>query len=197
MTTAGSNSAIVHDGKPRCRWCNLANPLYVRYHDAEWGRPVRADDRRMFEMLLLEMFQAGLSWECVLNKREAFLRAFDGFDCPKVAAYGPEKIEALCADASIIRNRLKIKAAVTNAQVFQQVQREYGSFGDYVWHFTQGLVVVESGKSSSALSDAVSADLRRRGMKFVGTKIMYSFLQATGVINSHEEGCWLHPQLNK
>ena len=118
---------IVNDGKPRCGWCNMANPLYVRYHDTEWGRPVRADDRLMFEMLLLEMFQAGLSWECVLNKREALRRAFDGFDCHKVAAYGPEKIQTLCADASIIRNRLKIKAAVTNAQVFLLLQREYGS----------------------------------------------------------------------
>lgn len=188
---AGSNIAE-DDGKPRCRWCNLANPLYVRYHDTEWGRPVLNDDHKMFEMLLLEIFQAGLSWECVLNKREAFRKAFDGFDCTKVAAYGPEKIGALCANPAIIRNRLKIKAAVTNAQVFQQVQRECGSFCSYIWHFTRGSVVHESGKSSSALSDAVSADLKRRGMKFVGTKIIYSLLQATGVINSHDEGCWLH-----
>lgn len=188
---------IVNDGKPRCGWCNMANPLYVRYHDTEWGRPVRADDRLMFEMLLLEMFQAGLSWESVLNKREALRRAFDGFDCHKVAAYGPEKIQALCADASIIRNRLKIKAAVTNAQVFLLLQREYGSFCGYIWHFTGGSVVFEAGKSSSALSDAVSANLKKHGMKFVGTKIIYSLLQATGIINSHEEGCWLHPQLDK
>lgn len=196
MHMAGSNIAA-GDGKPRCRWCNLANPLYVRYHDTEWGRPVLGDDHKMFEMLLLEMFQAGLSWECVLNKREAFREAFDGFDCTKVAAYGPEKISALCANPAIIRNRLKIKAAVTNAQVFQQVQRECGSFCSYIWHFTRSCVVHESGKSSSALSDAVSAELKRRGMKFVGTKIIYSLLQATGVINSHDEGCWLHASPNE
>ena len=188
---------VVRDGKPRCRWCKLANPLYVSYHDTEWGRPVRSDDHKMFEMLLLEMFQAGLSWECVLNKREAFREAFNGFDCLKVAVYGPEKIDSLCANPAIIRNRLKIKAAVTNAQVFQQVQLECGSFSRYIWHFTGGHVIFETGKSSSALSDAVSADLKRRGMKFVGTKIVYSLLQATGVINSHEEGCWLHQQLDK
>lgn len=188
---------VVRDCKPRCRWCNLANPLYVSYHDTEWGRPVRSDDHKMFEMLLLEMFQAGLSWECVLNKREAFREAFNGFDCLNVAAYGPEKIDSLCANPAIIRNRLKIKAAVTNAQVFQQVQLECSSFSRYIWHFTGGHVIFETGKSSSALSDAVSADLKRRGMKFVGTKIVYSLLQATGVINSHEEGCWLHQQLDK
>ena len=146
------------DGRIRCHWVSPTNITYLRYHDEEWGRPVH-DDQLLFEMLILENFQAGLTWECVLNKREAFRRAFDGFDLRKVASYSEEKLTALQADSGIIRNRLKIRAAVV----------------------------------SSPLSDAISKDLKKRDMKFVGTIIIYAYLQAVGVINSHESGCFLNP----
>ena len=181
------------DLKPRCRWCNPGNPLYVSYHDREWGVPSR-DDGRLFETLLLECFQAGLSWECVLNKREAFRWAFDGFDPSRVACYDVARIETLLHDKGIVRNRLKLEAAVANARVFLSVQREFGSFGRYIWGFTGGRVVYERGVASSPLSDAVSADLKRRGMKFVGTTVVYAYLQAIGVVESHDEGCWLGGQ---
>lgn len=177
----------------RCHWCNLSNKLYVDYHDHEWGIPLH-DDRRLFELLLLENFQAGLSWECVLNKREAFRTAFDGFDYALIAAYDEAKLDSLATNPSIIRNRLKIKAAVGNARAFMDIQREFGSFNSYIWGFTSGRILRETGVVSSPLSDKVSADLCRRGMRFVGTVIVYSFLQAAGVINAHEEGCHLAPQ---
>ena len=178
------------DGKTRCRWANPGNPRYVRYHDEEWGVPVH-DDRRLFEMLVLEGFQAGLSWECILNKHDAFVRAFDGFDVEAVSSYDEAKIAALREDADIVRNRAKIAAAVTNAQVFRAIQAEWGSFDAYLWHWTSGEVVRETGLASSPLSDAISRDLKRRGMKFVGTVIVYAYLQAVGVIDSHEPSCFL------
>ena len=178
------------DGRPRCRWANPDNPRYLAYHDREWGVPVH-DDRQLFEMLILEGFQAGLSWECVLNKREAFRRAFDGFDWQKVAAYDTETCAALAQDAAIIRNRRKIAAAVENARVFGVIRREFGSFDAYLWHWTGGTTLRELDKTTSPLSDAISADLRRRGMKFVGSTIVYAYLQAVGVIWSHEPGCFL------
>ena len=178
------------DGKIRCRWANPKNERYIRYHDEEWGVPVH-DDRKLFEMLLLECFQAGLSWECVLNKREAFREAFDDFDVNKVCDYDENKLAALRNNPGIIRNRLKIQAAVTNARVFRTLQREYGSFSDYLWHWTEGKTINEVHKASSPLSDAVSKDLKKRGMKFVGTTVIYTYLQAVGVIFSHEEGCFL------
>ena len=178
------------DGKTRCLWANPKNERYIRYHDEEWGVPVR-DDRRLFEMLILECFQAGLSWECVLNKREAFRRAFDNFDLEAVCEYGEEKLSALQQDAGIIRNRLKLRAAVTNARVFRAIRQEFGSFSDYLWHWTEGQVIRQRGLSSSPLSDAVSRDLKKRGMKFVGTTVVYAYLQAVGVIRSHEAGCFL------
>ncbi len=178
------------DGKIRCRWANPKNERYLNYHDKEWGIPVH-DDRKLFEMLVLECFQAGLSWECVLNKQEAFCQAFDGFDLEKVCAYDEEKLNDLQNDTSIIRNRLKIRAAVNNAKVFRCIQQEYGSFSRYLWHWTDGKVVYEKGETSSPLSDAVSKDLKKRGMKFVGTTIVYSYMQAVGVIYSHEPGCFL------
>ena len=141
-------------------------------------------------MLILESFQAGLSWECILNKRAAFRRAFDGFDLEKVCGYGEEKLEMLMQDPGIVRNRLKIRAAVNNAGIFRTIQREWGSFDRYLWHWTEGEIVYETDRVSSALSDTVSQDLKRRGMKFVGTVILYSYLQAVGVINSHEETCF-------
>jgi DNA-3-methyladenine glycosylase I len=175
----------------RCRWVNLTNPAYVRYHDLEWGRP-HYDDAYLFELLLLESFQAGLSWECILNKREAFRRAFDGFDPQKIAAYDAEKCAALMQDAGIVRNRLKIAAAVNNAKIFLAIQAEWGSFSEYLWHFTGGNVLRDDSgipRATSPLSDAVSADLRARGMKFVGSTIIYSYLQAAGIVNDHERGC--------
>lgn len=181
------------DGKCRCRWANPNNPRYLHYHDAEWGVPVH-DDEKLFEMLILENFQAGLSWECVLNKQEAFHTAFDGFNLEAVCAYGEDKLEQLVQNPDIIRNKLKLRAAVTNAKVFRAIQLEWGSFSDYLWHWTDGKVVYENEKTSSSLSDTVSKDLKKRGMKFVGTVIIYSYMQAVGVIYSHEPGCYLEHQ---
>ena len=178
------------DHKKRCSWANPKNPRYIQYHDEEWGVPVY-DDKILFQMLILESFQAGLSWECVLNKKEAFRRAFDGFDLETVCAYDAHKMETLRQDEGIIRNRLKIKAAVNNARIFREIAAEYGSFANYLWGYTDGKVVYENDKVSSPLSDAISKDLIKRGMKFVGTTIIYAYLQAVGVIYSHEEGCYL------
>ncbi len=192
--TAGTGLRTDKTGtKTRCRWCNLGNPAYVAYHDNEWGVPVH-DDGKLYEMLLLETFQAGLSWECILNKREAFRRAFDGFDYSRIARYGESKVSVLAQDKGIVRNRLKIRAAITNARAFIEIQGEWGSFDRYIWGFTGGHAIVERGLATSPLSDAISNDLRRRGMKFVGSTIVYAYLQAIGVINSHEEGCWLCKQ---
>lgn len=178
------------DGKTRCCWANPKNKRYVCYHDEEWGVPVH-DDGKLFEMLILECFQAGLSWECVLNKREAFREAFDDFDLEKVCAYDAEKIENLKNNPGIIRNRLKIEAAVTNAQVFCKMQKKYGSFAAYLWHWTEGNIIYETGQTTSELSDRISKDLKKQGMKFVGSTVIYAYLQAVGVINSHEQGCFL------
>ena len=174
----------------RCAWVNMKNPLYIHYHDQEWGVPLH-DDRALFELLILEGFQAGLSWECVLNKREAFRRAFDGFDPETVSRYDGEKLAQLLADPGIIRNRLKVQAAVTNARVFLDIQREFGSFDAYIWHFTDGQVVHEPYdiRTTSPLSDQISKDLKKRGMKFVGSTIIYSYLQAIGVLNAHGREC--------
>ena len=176
--------------KKRCGWCNLKNPLYVKYHDEEWGVSVY-DDSTLFEFLVLEPFQAGLSWETILNKRENFRVAFDGFDPEAICGYGQEKIEALMADAGIIRNRRKIEATIVNAEVFLKIQKEWGSFSAYIWSFTDGKILYENDKTFSPLSDRISKDLKKRGMKFVGTTIIYSYLQAVGIINSHEDGCYL------
>ena len=181
--------------KSRCRWCNMNNPLYVDYHDKEWGVPVH-DDGKLFEMLLLESFQAGLSWECILNKREAFREAFDDFNYKKVAEYNNVKQETLRQNEGIVRNRLKISAAVGNAKVFMEIKKEFDSFDQYIWSFTEGKTIYEYDKTSAPLSDTISKDLKKRGMKFIGTTIIYSYLQAIGIINSHEEGCWLHKEFS-
>ena len=177
------------DGKIRCCWANPKNERYICYHDEEWGVPVH-DDQKLFEMLILECFQAGLSWECVLNKRDAFRKAFDGFDLEKICAYHEDKLEMLRNNPEIIRNRLKIQAAVVNAQAFRKIQKEYGSFSEYLWHWTDGRVIQETGKTSSELSDTISKDLKKYGMKFVGTTVVYAYLQAIGVIWSHEDECF-------
>lgn len=180
--------------KPRCRWCNMKNPLYIAYHDDEWGKPLH-DDRALYELLILETFQAGLSWECILNKREAFRWAFDGFDIEKVCAYGEDKLSELANDKGIVRNRRKLAAAVQNSAVFRDIQREFGSFDKYLWGFTDGETLIESytERTTSPLSDALSADLKKRGMSFVGSTIIYSFLQAAGVLNGHGGECFLCP----
>ena len=178
------------DGKCRCRWANPKNDRYIRYHDEEWSVPVY-DDHKLFEMLILEGFQAGLSWECVLNKQQDFEEAFDGFDLDKICEYKEEKLLELQNNPGIIRNKLKIKAAVKNAMIFREIQKEYGSFAEYLWKWTEGQVIYENDKTTSELSDAISADLKKRGMTFVGSTIIYSYLQAVGVIYSHEPGCYL------
>ena len=178
------------DGKIRCSWANPKNERYIRYHDEEWGVPVH-DDHKLFEMLILECFQAGLSWECVLNKRDAFRMAFDDFDPDKICSYDEAKLEALRNNPDIIRNRLKIRAAVTNANVFREIQQECGSFSSYLWGWTNESVIYETDRTCSELSDAISKDLKKRGMKFAGSTIIYAYLQAVGVIYSHDTGCFL------
>ena len=181
------------DNRIRCRWCNLNNKAYVRYHDEEWCRPC-FDEKYLYEMLILESFQAGLSWECVLNKREAFILAFDNFDIDKVCSYGEEKIEELLGNKDIIRNKLKIRAAVNNSLIFRDIQRQYGSFYNYLKTFTGEKTYYETGRTTSALSDELSGDLQKKGMKFVGSTIIYSYLQAIGIICSHDKNCWLYAE---
>lgn len=180
----------------RCFWCNLKNPLYIQYHDEEWGSPC-FDDNYLFEMLILESFQAGLSWECVLNKRDNFRKAFDNFDIDKIIVYDDEKIEMLRNDAGIIRNKLKIKATINNAKIFKSIQQEYGNFLEYLKQFWDGKVIYDCINTSSDLSDAISVDLCKRGMKFMGTTIVQSFLQAIGIINAHDEKCYLYVESGK
>ena len=175
----------------RCAWCNLNNPLYVKYHDEEWGVP-NFDDKYLFEMLMLESFQAGLSWECVLNKRESFKKAYNDFNLEKVLLYDDKKINELINNKDIIRNKLKIKASINNARIFKKVKDEYGSFYNYLKTFTNGKIIYEIGKATNELSDAISKNLKKRGMKFVGSTIIYAYLQAIGIINSHDEECFLH-----
>lgn len=175
----------------RCKWVNENSSLYVKYHDEEWGVPSFSDDY-LFEMLLLESFQAGLTWECILNKRENFKVAFDNFDYRKIANYDEDKINTLLNDSSIIRNKLKIKAAINNAKVFMKIQEEYGSFSKYIWHFTNNNIIKNTDdifKTTSDLSDMISKDLKKRGMSFVGSTIIYSYLQAIGIIDDHELNC--------
>ena len=181
------------DNKIRCRWCNLNNETYVRYHDEEWCRPC-FDEKYLYEMLILESFQAGLSWECVLNKRENFRLAFDNFDIDKVCSYGEEKIAELLGNKDIIRNKLKIRAAVNNSLIFRDIQRQYGSFYNYLKTFAGEKTYYETGRTTSALSDELSGDLQKKGMKFVGSTIIYSYLQAIGIICSHDKNCWLYAE---
>ena len=182
------------DDKKRCKWCNLKNKLYVKYHDEEWCRE-NFDDKYLYEMLILESFQAGLSWECVLNKREDFRKAYDNFDIDKVILYDDKKVSELLSNEKIIRNKLKIKASINNSKIFKKIQKEYGSFCNYLKTFTKGKKVYEINKTTSELSDNLSKDLNKRGMKFVGSTIIYSYLQAIGVINSHDKDCFLYEKI--
>lgn len=180
----------------RCRWVDLNSEIYIRYHDQEWGQPEH-DDRKLFEMLILEGFQAGLSWLTILKKRDSFRTAFNNFDPTVVAQYSPEKVETLMADAGIVRNRRKILAAIQNAKVFLAIQTEFGSFDRYLWGFTDGKIILNTNDvfhTHTELSDRISKDLKRRGMNFVGSTIVYSFLQAVGVVNDHELACFCHPE---
>jgi DNA-3-methyladenine glycosylase I len=182
----------------RCGWARGTSADYLRYHDEEWGRAVH-DDRRLFEMLILEGAQAGLSWSTILKKRPAYRRAFARFDPKKVARFDARKRKALMADAGIVRNRLKIDSAVTNAQAFLDVQREFDSFERYLWAFVENRPVINRPRSikevpaRTPLSDAISKDLKRRGFRFVGSTIIYAFLQAVGVVNDHTRECFLCP----
>ena len=177
--------------KTRCKWCNLKNPIYIDYHDNEWCKP-NFDDAYLYEMLILESFQAGLSWECVLNKRESFRKAFDDFSIDNICNYDENKIQELLKNENIIRNKLKIKAAINNSKIFKNIQKEYGTFYNYLKQYTKEKIIYEIDKTSSELSDVISKDLQARGMKFVGTTIIYSYLQAIGVIYSHEKDCFMH-----
>ena len=173
----------------RCKWCNLNNPKYIEYHDNEWGI-LNISDNYLFEMLILESFQAGLSWECILNKRNNFRTAYDNFDIDKICLYDEDKINLLLQNKGIIRNKLKIKASINNALIFKKIINEYGSFYNYLEKFTNNKVIYETGKIKSELSDFISKDLRKKGMKFVGSTIIYSYLQAVGIINSHDKDCF-------
>ena len=174
----------------RCSWVNMKNPLYIKYHDEEWGVPTHSD-RDLYELLILESFQAGLSWECVLNKRENFRKAFDNFDIDKILNYDNKKIKELLENTGIIRNKLKINATINNSKIFKEIQKEYGTFSNYIWHFSNNRIIYENNKTTSKLSEKLSEDLTKRGMKFVCSTIIYSYLQAIGVIYSHEDECFL------
>jgi DNA-3-methyladenine glycosylase I len=183
----------------RCAWAG-SDPLYVRYHDEEWGVPVH-DDRKLFEFLILEGAQAGLSWITILKRREGYRRAFDGFDAAKIALYGEEDVARLLADEGIIRNRAKMRSAIQNAQAFLKVQAEFGSFDKYIWDFVDGKPLDNRIKSlddipaRTELSDLVSKDLKKRGFSFVGSTIVYAHMQATGMVNDHLTSCFRHAQV--
>lgn len=176
----------------RCHWVDLKSNIYIKYHDEEWGIPVY-DDRKLFELLVLESFQAGLSWLCVLNKREAFRECLDNFDPVKISKYGEEKINTLLENKDIIRSIRKIEAIINNAKIYLDIQEEWGTFSNYIWHFTNNKIIKnidDNLKTTSPLSDEVSNDLRKRGMKYTGSVIIYSYLQSIGIINDHELDCY-------
>lgn len=183
----------------KCQWC-IGDPLYEAYHDQEWGVPL-SEEQRLFEFLTLETFQAGLSWITILRKREHFRAAFDLFDYTKVASYGPEKVAALLKDKGIVRNRLKIAAAITNAQAFMKVQEAEGSFAAYIWKFTQNRPIQNTFPSqeeipaTTPLATTISKDLKQRGFRFVGPTVVYAHLQATGVVNDHETSCFRYAEI--
>ena len=177
--------------KVRCKWCNLKNNLYIQYHDKEWGVP-NFDEKYLYEMLILESFQAGLSWECVLNKRESFRAAYDNFEIDKVITYDENKVSELLNNKGIIRNKLKIRASIDNSKILKEIVVEYGSFHNYLKTFTNDETIYETDRTTNDLSDEISKDLQKRGMKFVGSVIIYSYLQAIGVIHSHDKECFMY-----
>lgn len=176
----------------RCYWVDLKSEIYIKYHDEEWGVPVY-DDEHLFELLVLESFQAGLSWLCVLNKRESFRQALDNFNPEKISNYNEEKITTLLNNKDIIRSRRKIEAIINNAKIFLDIKKEWGTFSNYIWHFTNNKIIKNKSdilKTTSPLSDEISLDLRKKGMKYTGSIIIYSYLQAIGIINDHELDCF-------
>lgn len=186
--------------KKRCKWVS-DDPVYIKYHDNEWGLPIIGDDRLLFEFLNLEGAQAGLSWITVLKKRDHYRRVFDNFNANKMAKYDAKKIASLLQDPGIIRNRLKVHAFIQNAKAYLILKKEWGSFSDYIWHFVDGKPIQSSRKylqnipSKNAISDAMSKDLKKRGFKFVGSTICYAFMQAVGMINDHTVDCFRHNQV--
>lgn len=178
----------------RCAWVN-ADPLYIAYHDEEWGKPLY-DDQKLFELLTLEGMQAGLSWYTILKKRESFREAFDHFDPHIIVKYGPDKVEELLQNPGIIRNRLKVQSVITNASVYFDIIREHGSFGGYLWSFVDGAPIINHWESisdvpaSTPISDSMSKALKKKGMKFVGSTILYAFMQASGMVNDHTLDCY-------
>lgn len=191
------NNPINIQENNRCKWCGN-DPLYQKYHDSEWGKPVR-NDATFFEFLILETFQAGLSWITILRKREHFKIAFDNFDYKLISKYDNFKIQELLQNQGIIRNKLKIHSAITNAIFFMEIQNEFGSFINYIWDFVDNQPVLHRPEininipATTPLSDRVSKDLKKRGFKFVGSTVIYAFLQATGIVNDHTENCYLYP----
>lgn len=185
--------------KLRCSWCGN-DPLYMEYHDSEWGVPVYDDDK-LFEFLILETFQAGLSWITILRKRENFRKAFDNFNYKKIATYTDEKFDELMLDAGIIRNKLKIKATISNAVSFMEIQKEFGSFSEYIWNFTNGKPIrnewedLNNVPATTELSASISKDLKKRGFKFVGSTVIYAHMQATGMVNDHVKDCFRYNEV--
>ena len=175
----------------RCKWCNNKNDLYIKYHDEEWG-VLNTNDKYLFEMLILESFQAGLSWECILNKRKYFEESYDNFNINKIINYDDKKKNELIKNKNIIRNKLKINASINNAKIFKNIVDEYGSFYSFLKKYTNGKIIYENDKVTNELSDKISKELQRRGMKFVGSTIIYSYLQAIGIIYSHDDNCYLY-----
>ncbi|MBJ6369677.1 DNA-3-methyladenine glycosylase I [Snuella sedimenti] len=185
--------------RTKCSWC-IGDPLYEAYHDTEWGVPVY-DDATLFEFLILETFQAGLSWITILRKRENFRKAFDNFDYKKIANYKQDKIDALLKDTGIVRNKLKVNATVTNAQAFIKIQEEFGSFSQYIWGFVNGKPIkntwptLKDIPATTPISDALSKDLKKRGFKFVGSTVVYAHMQATGMVNDHITDCFRYKEV--
>lgn len=188
----------INDKHKRCWWATDNDPLYIAYHDNEWGEPTH-DDRMLFEMLILEGAQAGLSWSTVLHKRENYKKVFDNFNVEKVAQYDAIKEQELLSNAGIIRNKLKIKSAIRNAKVFMHVQQEFGSFNNYIWQYVNHKPIINHWKNpeevpdKTELSDKISKDLKKRGMNFVGSTIIYAYMQSIGMVNNHLVNCYKHP----
>ena len=188
------------DNKRRCAWC-VGDPLYEAYHDTEWGVPLRDDERALFEFLTLETFQAGLSWITILRKREHFRAAFDNFDYQKIALYGQKKVDELLQNAGIVRNRRKIEATINNAKCFMEVQKNHGSFSQYIWRFVNNRPIQNSFETSdelpatTALAHQISTDLKKKGFRFVGPTVVYAHMQATGMVNDHETGCFRYKEI--
>ncbi|MBO5152422.1 MAG: DNA-3-methyladenine glycosylase I [Methanobrevibacter sp.] len=175
--------------KKRCEWVEGKEEIYIKYHDEEWGIP-KYDDKILYEMLVLESFQAGLSWITILKKREAFRKAFDNFELDKIINYDDDKINELLENENIIRHKGKIEAAIVNARVFKEIQKEYGNFSDYIWDFTDGEIIKAEYKTKSELSEKISKELKKKGMKFVGPTIIYSYLESIGIIDNHAKDCF-------